>query len=231
MLNDFFRGIFDTDMTSVISVGSFLLCLVCSLVIGLIFTAVYIHGSRCSRSFAVTLALLPAVVCVVIMMVNGNVGTGVAVAGTFSLVRFRSVPGTAREIVILFLAMGSGLLTGMGYLGYALLFAVLISAVNVLYDHLGFGLGKKAALHKTLHITIPEDLDYTGVFDDLLRKYTSSWELVQVKTTNMGSLFRLTYNLTLRSAGTEKELIDQLRCRNGNLEITVSRQETTVYEL
>lgn len=208
MLDTLFSGLFDTDMTSVITVSDFLLCVGCSLVIGLLFAAMYMFRTRYTKSFVVTLALLPAVVCVVIMMVNGNVGTGVAVAGAFSLVRFRSVPGTAKEIGILFLAMGAGLIAGMGYLGYAFLFSVILSGVCMLYSYLDFGSKKKAALYKALHITIPEDLDYTGVFDGLFADYASSWELVQVKTTNMGSLFRLTYNLTLRKAASEKELID-----------------------
>ena len=127
--------------------------------------------------------------------------------------------------------MGTGLVVGMGYLAYALLFAAVLSAISMLYSRLSLGARKKAAQYKTLHITIPEDLDYTGVFDDLLREYATEWELVQVKTTNMGSLFRLTYHLTLRSAGREKELIDKLRCRNGNLEINLTRQETLVGEL
>ena len=231
MPENLFRGLFDTDMTQVIPVGDFLLCVVSALAIGLILALAYMHRTRCTKSFVATLALLPAVVCVVIMMVNGNVGTGVAVAGTFSLVRFRSVPGTAKEIGIIFLAMGAGLIAGMGYLAYAFLFALVLCGAGLLYSRLGLGSGKKASLHKTLHITIPEDLDYPGVFEELLGEYASSWELTQVKTTNMGSLFRLTYDLTLREAGTEKQLIDKLRCRNGNLEITMSRQETGVYEL
>ncbi len=228
---DFFRGLFDTDMTSVINVTDFLLCIGCSLIIGLILALGYMYRTRYTKSFVVTLALLPAVVCVVIMMVNGNVGAGVAVAGAFSLVRFRSVPGTAKEISMLFLAMGAGLIAGMGYLGYALLFSVLMCVISLIYNRLGFGAAKNAALYKTLTITIPEDLDYTGVFEEILSNYASSYELVRVKTTNMGSLFRLTYNLTLRSAEAEKEMIDKLRCRNGNLEISVSRQETTMTEL
>ena len=231
MPENLFRGLFDTDMTQVIPVGDFLLCVVSALAIGLILALAYMHRTRSTKSFVATLALLPAVVCVVIMMVNGNVGTGVAVAGTFSLVRFRSVPGTAKEIGIIFLAMGAGLICGMGYLAYAFLFALLLSAANLLYSHFDFGAGKRAARYKTLHITIPEDLDYTGVFDGILKKYAASWEVVQVKTTNMGSLFRLTYNLELRRPDKEKELIDKLRCCNGNLEISISRQETTVYEL
>lgn len=231
MLDSFFRGLFDTDMTSVISVSDFLLCIGCALVIGLILAFSYMYRSRYTKSFILTLALLPAVVCVVIMMVNGNVGAGVAVAGAFSLVRFRSVPGTAREITMLFIAMGSGLIAGMGYLGFALLFTIIMCVLSVIYNRLDFGAKKNAAMYKTLNITIPEDLDYTGVFEDILNEYTTSSELVRVKTTNMGSMFRLTYNLTLKDATKEKEMIDKLRCRNGNLEITVSKQETTVAEL
>ena len=228
MLESIFRGLFDSDMTRVISVSDFLLCIGCSLLIGLILAFGYMYRARYTKSFIVTLALLPGVVCVVIMMVNGNVGAGVAVAGAFSLVRFRSVPGTAKEITMLFLAMGAGLIVGMGYLGYALLFTMIMCVLTILYNHLDFGTGKNAAVYKTMNITIPEDLDYTGVFEDVLKEYTSAWELVRVKTTNMGSLFRLTYNLTLKDPSREKEMIDKLRCRNGNLEITVSRQETTV---
>lgn len=231
MPENLFRGLFDTDMTQIITVPEFLACVLSALLIGLMLAGTYMLHARCTKSFAATLAILPGVVCVVIMMVNGNVGAGVAVAGAFSLVRFRSVPGTAREIGALFLAMGTGLICGMGYIAYAFLFAVLLSAACLLYARFDFGAGKRAALYKTLHITIPEDLDYTGVFDDILKEYASSWEVVQVKTTNMGSLFRLTYNLVLRRADREKEFIDKLRCRNGNLEISISRQETTVYEL
>lgn len=231
MLNQMFRGIFDTDMTNVIAVQDFLLCVGCSLVIGLILAVAYMCGTRYTKSFVATLAILPAVVCVVIMMVNGNVGTGVAVAGAFSLVRFRSAAGSAKEIGAIFLAMGTGLVAGMGYLGYAFLVAVLLGRVSLLYHRLDFGAGKKQDRYKTMHITIPEDLDYSGVFDKILQKYTTECELVQVKTTNMGSLFRLTYNLTLRSGDQEKEMIDKLRCRNGNLEITVSKQETIIGEL
>lgn len=231
MLNTLFDGIFDTDMTSTIAVSDFLLCVVCALIIGLILSAAYMYRTRYTKSFVATLALLPAVVCVVIMMVNGNVGTGVAVAGAFSLVRFRSVPGSAKEIGAIFLAMGTGLIVGMGYLGYAVLFAVILGAVTILYSSMDFGASKKASLYKTLHITIPEELDYTDVFDEILKEYASDCELTQVKTTNMGSLFRLTYNLTLRSLEQEKELIDKLRCRNGNLEITISKQETVIGEL
>lgn len=231
MLESLFTGLFDTSTASVIAVTDFLLCLGCALAIGLIIAFGYMYRSRYTKSFIVTLALLPAVVCVVIMMVNGNVGAGVAVAGAFSLVRFRSVPGTAREITMLFLAMGAGLICGMGYLAFALLFTVLMCALSILYSHLDFGTKKNAAVYKVLNITIPEDLDYSDVFDSILKKYTTSYELIRVKTTNMGSLFRLTYNLALKDPAKEKEMIDKLRTLNGNLEITVSRQDTMVTEL
>jgi hypothetical protein len=206
-------------------------CVCCALIIGLFLAFAYMYRIRYTKSFVATLAVLPAVVCVVIMMVNGNVGVGVAVAGAFSLVRFRSVPGSAKEIGAIFLAMGTGLVVGMGYLGYGILVALLLGSVNMIYNCVGFGAGKKAELYKTLHITIPEDLDYTGVFEEILQTYTSQYEVVRVKTTNMGSLFKLTYNLTLKNKEQEKEFIDELRCRNGNLEITMSKQETAIGEL
>ena len=231
MLENLFKGLFDSDLVSVISVTDFLLCLGGSLVLGLIMAFAYMYRTRYTKSFVITLALLPAVVCVVIMMVNGNVGTGVAVAGAFSLVRFRSVPGTAKEICTLFLAMGAGLIAGMGYLGFAALFTVIMSIIFVLYNLLDFGAKKNADAYKTFSITIPEDLDYSGVFDDIFAEYTVSHDLARVKSTNMGSMFKLTYNAVLRDASREKEMIDKIRCRNGNLEITVSKQETTVTEL
>lgn len=231
MLEQTLSGLFDTSMTNVISLGDFLLCVVCALAVGLLLAACYMYRTRYTKSFVATLALLPSVVCVVIMMVNGNVGAGVAVAGAFSLVRFRSVPGTAKEIGAIFLAMGTGIIVGMGYLGYAILCAAVLGGASALYSRLDFGCTKKSALHKTLQITIPEDLDYTGVFDDILRQYASEYELVQVKTTHMGSLFRLTYHMTLRAANQEKQFLDELRCRNGNLEISVSKQVTETGEL
>ena len=231
MLNTLFKGVFDSEAASVISISDFLLCLAVSLLVGLVLAGAYTVRNRYTKSFFMTLAVLPAVVCVVIMMVNGNIGTGVAVAGAFSLVRFRSAPGTAREICAIFLAMCTGLIAGMGYLGYAVLFALILSGVTMAYNCLNFGSKKHEERYKVLHITIPEDLDYTGVFDDVLAEYTQSHELEQVKTANMGSLFKLTYNIVLKNSEAEKELIDKLRCRNGNLEISVSQKETVSYEL
>lgn len=224
----FFQSIFSV---STVSASSFMACLGIALAAGLILVHTYARQSNCSKGFAVAVSLLPAVVCVVIMMVNGNVGAGVAIAGAFSLVRFRSVPGTAKEICIIFTAMAAGLMAGMGYLALTLIFSFVLSVAYLLFSKLTFGIQNRSALNKCLRITIPEDLDYSGVFDEIFADYASTWELTQVKTSNMGSLFRLCYHLTLFNANTEKELIDKLRCRNGNLEIVISSQETDATEL
>ena len=230
MLNSLFSGLFDSQTTSVISIGNFLLCVGLSLLLGIISALSYTFKTRYTKSFLLTLAILPAVVCVVIMMVNGNIGTGVAVAGAFSLVRFRSAPGTAKEIGMLFLAMSSGLIAGMGYLAYAVLFTVIMCLVCMLYSSLKIG-EKRISSYKTMAVTIPEDLNYTEIFDDILKQYASSYELKKVKTTNMGSMFKLTYDIELKDKKLEKEMIDAIRVRNGNLEISVSNQEVPNSEL
>lgn len=231
MPDSLFRGIFDSSLADTIDPADFLLCIGVSLLLGLLLCAMTMWRSRFSRSLMVTLAILPAVVCVVILMVNGNVGTGVAVAGAFNLVRFRSAPGSAREIGALFVAMGTGLITGMGYLGYGALFTLILGAAMMLYNALSLRAESKGATERTLHITIPEDLDYAGVFDPVLAKYTRSCRLEQVKTTNMGSLIKLTYDLVLRDPAQEKSLIDQLRLRNGNLEISLGHQDSATATL
>ncbi len=230
-MDKLFQGLFAGELAPVISVTDFLLCLGVSLALGLLIAAICGSRSRHSQSLLITLALLPAVVCVVIMMVNGNIGAGVAVAGAFSLVRFRSAPGSAKEIAIIFLAMGAGLICGMGYLAFAVLFTVIMCAALLLCNLWASYAHKTDGNFKIVKITIPEDLDYTGAFDDIFTVYTSSYTLSQVKTTNMGSMFRLTYEITLLDPAREKEMIDSIRLRNGNLEVMVSRQETTAAEL
>ena len=231
MPSNIFKGLFDSEYAAVISVTDFLICIGSAILLGLLLAFAFSIKSRFTKSFVTTLALMPAIVCVVIMMVNGNVGTGVAVAGAFSLVRFRSAPGTAREIAAIFLAMGTGLICGMGYIGYAALFTVIMGVLFALYNIFDLGVSRRMSINKSVRITIPEDLDYTTVFDDIFKEYTTSCQLVKIKTTNMGSMFRLTYNLTLRDAAKEKEFIDKLRTRNGNLEIMVSREELQTGEL
>ena len=226
----FFDSIFNTGSTSTINPLDFLLCIGVSLLVGVILAGLYMFGTNYTKSFVVTIALMPAVVCAVIMMVNGNIGAGVAVAGAFSLVRFRSAPGSAKEICTIFIAMGAGLISGMGYLAYSVIFAVILGIISSLLDKMNFGRGRMA-LYKTLKITVPEDLNYEGVFDGILERFTDKYELVKVKTTNMGSLYKLTYDITMKDAALAKDMIDELRVRNGNLEITLSRQETAKSEL
>lgn len=228
MLEMIFNGVFDHELVTTIALWEFLLCVGVSLVIGLALCLMMLWRTRTSVGFTVTLATLPAVVCVVIMIVNGNVGTGVAVAGAFSLVRFRSTPGSAKEIGAIFVAMGVGLMAGMGYLGYAALFALVMGGVTMVYHGIGFGSRNCGLRCRTLHITIPEDLDYTGVFDPVFQEYVTESELKQVKTTNMGSLFKLTYDLTLKNIEQERDLINALRQRNGNLEVSICQQETGI---
>ena len=230
LLSSIFTGVFEANQSTSLVFSQFLLCLFAALVLGLIIATVYKSINSTSQSFAITLALLPAVVAVVIMMVNGNVGTGVAVAGAFSLVRFRSQPGTAKEIAMLFLAMGAGLMCGMGYLIYALVFSVVLILALLALTKIGFGTECDCE-EKALRITIPESLNYSEVFDDVLEKYTSKSKLVSVKTTNMGSMFKLNYSVVLKDPSQEKAFIDALRVRNGNLEISVSDQESKCNEL
>ncbi len=212
----------ESIISTQLTLSAFLICTLTSLVLGIGIAFVGMYRSRSTQSFAVALAILPVVVQLVIMLVNGNVGAGVAVAGAFSLVRFRSVPGTAREIGVLFMAMAIGLATGMGYVGLAAISFVIISAVILLLTATGFG--KTPAAERSLKITIPENLDYEGLFDDILAKYAKSYSLMKVKTTNMGTLYELQYSIVLKDENVPKQFLDELRCRNGNLNIVCGRE-------
>lgn len=207
-----------------ITLQVFLICTVISLVLGLGTAMLCMYKSRYTQSFVVTLAMLPAVVQVVIMLVNGNIGAGVAVAGAFSLVRFRSAPGSAREIGMIFLAMAIGLATGMGYVVLAVAFFLIMAAFVVILGAVQFGSSNE--YERELKITIPETLDYEGLFDDLFQKYTRSAQLYRVKTSNMGTLYEVDYHIVLKTERIPKEFLDELRCRNGNLNIVCGRVTT-----
>ena len=211
----------DSIISSEITLTIFLLCSAASVLLGVAAALVMTKSSRSSQSFTITVALLPLAVQMVIMLVNGNLGAGVAVAGAFSLVRFRSVPGSAREISAIFFAMTLGLATGMGYLGLAALFFVIFAAVMLLLSALKFGRGDEA--ERILKIIIPESLDYDGLFTDVFDQYLRSCTLEQVKTTNMGTLYELHYRVVFRQPQLAKEFLDALRCRNGNLTISCAR--------
>ena len=228
MLNNLFKGIFDSASVTVIPAADFLLCVGVALVIGGLIALTASRRTGYTNSFLVSLFALPALSCVVIMMVNGNVGAGVATAGAFSLVRFRSAAGSAKEIALIFLAMVAGLIAGMGYLAYGVLFTLILCALFLIMGHLD---PAAKGLKKTLRITIPENLNYEGVFDGLLNKYCTAWKLDHVKTTNMGSMFKLRYELTMRPGVSEKDMIDQLRLHNGNLEITLAQAANAASDL
>lgn len=214
------NSILGTELT----LTSFLICTGVSLLLGVGTALVAGYRSRSTQSLAVTLAILPAVVQAVIMLVNGSIGAGIAVAGAFSLVRFRSAPGTAREIAAIFLAMAIGLATGMGYVGLAVQLFLILAGAMLALTALRFG--QKEDAGRILKITIPEDLDYDGLFDDLFERYTTAHTLEKVKTTNMGTLYELRYRITLRQEPVPKVFLDELRCRNGNLNITCCREES-----
>ena len=214
----------DSIISSEITLDAFLICTAVSLVLGLGLAFVACYREKTSSSLAATLVVLPAAVQIVIMLVNGNIGAGVAVAGAFGLVRFRSLPGTAREIAVIFIGMTIGLATGMGFVVLAVLTFVLLGGMLVLLSLLGFG--QKGGDVRTLKIVIPENLDYDGLFDDILAQYTQGCELVKVKTSNMGTLYELEYAITLPGKTVPKAFLDELRCRNGNLNITCSRETT-----
>ena len=224
MLEQIFGNVLDSSVTSTLDIGSFLISVGAALVLGLIMALAYTYRTNYSKGFVVTLATLPAIVAVIIMMVSGSLGAGVAVAGTFSLVRFRSAPGSAKEISAIFLAMAAGLACGMGFPAYRALFTVIMCVVNLIYAVSGFGGKKQIELARTLSVTVPEDLNYGEIFDDIMEKYTTEWKMMKVKTTNLGSLNRLTYDIVLKEAKSEKPMIDELRTRNGNLEINMSVQ-------
>jgi hypothetical protein len=201
-----------------VTLGAYLISLGLALLCGLIVLLATSVRNRISKSFAITVFLLPAIVHTVIIMVNGNIGTGIAVAGAFSLVRFRSVPGRAREIASIFLSMTAGLTCASGYVAIAVLFTALISVIMLVFSLIPI----KREREYELHITVPESLNYYGAFDSIFKEYTRSAKLVKSKTSNMGSLYKLTYIVDLKNPADSKNMIDSLRERNGNLEIALN---------
>ena len=214
-----------TDLT----LAQYLILTGASLILGLISALVYMYRNTYTKGFVLALVLLPTVVQTVILLVSGNLGAGVAVAGTFSLVRFRSVPGGAREIAAIFAAMAIGLATGMGYIAVAALMTLVVALASLAMVRFRFG--EQDANNRRLRVTIPESLDYAAVFDDVFASFTTHAELKKVKTTNLGSMFELQYEVTLRDPMQEKSFIDALRVRNGNLNILLSRTPQNSEEL
>lgn len=203
--------------------AQFLLCILCGLFVGSLTAVLYAMHNEHSTSLISTIVMLPAVVSVIILAVNDSIGTGIAVVGAFALIRFRSAPGKAKEIGAIFISMAAGLLIGVGYLGYAILFTIIVGIFYAVYQL--YSEKEEAIAERKLNITIPEDLDYVTVFDDLFEKYTESHRLVRVKTMNMGTMFRLSYIVRMLADVNEKEMIDAIRCRNGNMEVSLAEYE------
>lgn len=213
-----------TNITSGLTVEEALVCTIISLLLGFVIAITYMASGSYTKNFVITLVLLPALVQIVIMMVNGNLGTSVAVLGTFSLVRFRSVPGSSKEISNIFFAMAVGLATGMGFLSFAVFITILLAITFLIISKTRFG--EERQQKKILKITIPENLEYEGVFNDIFESFTVNHELEKIKSTNLGSMFELSYQIQLKKEIKEKEMLDAIRCRNGNLTVLLSKKVT-----
>ncbi len=211
---------FESVLNGTLDLEGMLICFISSIVLGIIIALIYINTSKHNKNFSITLTILPILVCVIIMLVNGNLGTSIAIVGAFSLVKFRSIPGNSKEIVMIFYAMTIGLILGTGYIFFAVITTIIIGLLIFILFKINFGDTNKS--DRILKILIPEDLDYEDVFDDTLKKYTKSYTLEKIKTTNMGSLYELTYKVEVVNIN-EKEFIDELRIKNGNLKIMLSR--------
>ena len=220
---ELFANIFTTPM----SIGTYLISGAMALICGLLTAIASSVKQRITKSFFITLTVLPFAVQTVILMVNGSVGTGIAVAGAFSLVRFRSVPGKARDIVSVFVAMTAGLTCASGFVGIGVLFTLVACAVMVAFSFVKMSSDRELELR----ITVPENLNFTGAFDEIFEKYTRKAVMLNLKTTNMGSLYKLTYKIQMKNDKEIRAFIDDLRVRNGNLEISVLKMEGSAEEL
>jgi hypothetical protein len=223
-----FESIFTaTASDNAISITSSLVGIAVAIVLGIVISCVYMYICKkdgYSKSFIIGLVILPAIVAVVILLIGSNVARAFSMAGAFALVRFRSAPGNARDISVVFFAMASGLACGLGYVVFACIFVVIMLAVLLVLNAVHFAESKE--VKKQLKITIPETLNYTNTFDDIFDKYLTSRTLKKVRTTNMGTMFELTYNVNMKNDIDEKNFIDELRTRNGNLNIIMGIAET-----
>lgn len=215
----------------VITYKEVFICLGVALLCGIIFSSMCFFRTKSTKSFLIATSILPMVVALVILLVNGNIGAGVAIAGAFSLVRFRSSPGTAKEISVIFIAMAAGLAFGMGYLGYGAIFMLITGIVLMIMEGIRIWDVKPIFNEKRIRITLPEDLDYSAIFDDIFEKYTTKYEVVRMQTTNLGSMFKVYYDVVMKNVKDEKDMVDEIRQRNGNLEVVVQRTDYRKNEL
>ena len=215
------EALFTTGTSSTITTPMAFFYTIMAGVLGVLISLTYLKTGKVSKNFARTLIILPMLVCVVMLVVNGNLGTSVAIVGAFSLIRFRSLQGNSRDIAFVFFAMTIGLTCSVGYLVFAIGIAVLVCFVLFLLQVAHYG--EQKICEKELKVTIPENLDYSGIFDDIFAEYTSKCKMVRVKTTNMGSLYEVTYHMEMNDDTKEKQMIDDIRCRNGNLTVICGR--------
>ena len=213
--------LFHSVLSDGFSIEIYLLCLLFAGLCGVVAALALSRESTASRSFLISLVVLPVIVTTVILMVNGNVGTGIAVAGAFSLVRFRSAAGKARDISAIFMVMTAGLACSSGYIAIALLFTLIASGMILVLSRIPMSCDRFV----TLHITVPESVHFANAFDDIFEQYTKSRKLTKAKTSNMGSLYKLDYKIEMKNPSAAQEFLDALRCRNGNLEIALLNAE------
>ena len=214
------KSIFTDTVSSSVSIEAMLICTLVSIILGIVIAFTHKATSKYSKNFLITLAILPVLVQIIMIMVNGNLGTSLAIAGAFGLVKFRSLPGTSKEILSVFFAMSIGLATGMGHIFLASMMTIIISICIILLCKIK--MFNPNNTEKILKIIVPESLDYTNMFDDIFASFTKAVKLEQAKTINMGSLFELTYRVSLKSDSNEKEFIDAIRVKNGNLKVALS---------
>lgn len=214
---------FNSIINGTLSLSSVSICIISAIILGMIISFVYMKTTKYSKNFAITIVMLPLLVGVVMMMVNGNLGTSIAILGAFGLVRFRSIPGTSKEIATVFWTMAVGLAIGMGQIFFAGLITAIIAILVFILSYTKFGESDNKP--RILNIAIPEDLDYDEVFDEIFNKYTKKYELIKVNTADLGSIYELRYEVVMNNNVKEKDFIDELRVRNGNLKISMHRQK------
>ena len=222
-------SLFSSIFTSTFTLGQFLIAVLASMVLGFVVSIYYMFRNTCSKSFVPSLILIPAIECVVIIMINGNMGAGIAVAGSFALIRFRSARGSAKDLTAIFMAMAIGIICGTGYIGIAVLFTLIVCAVGMFLSFVKYG--EFDGKMRYLKITVPENLNYDEAFEEVLDNYCSSYEIEKVKTLSLGSLFRVDYSIVMKDTSKIKAMIDDLRIRNNNLEIVCGKEAVSKEEL
>ena len=222
-------SLFSSIFTSTFTVGQFLIALCASMVLGFVLSIYYMFHNTYSKSFVPSLILIPAIECVVIIMINGNMGAGIAVAGSFALIRFRSARGSAKDLTAIFMAMAIGIICGTGYIGIAVLFTLIVCVIGMLLSLVRFG--ECDGKMRYLKITVPENMNYDEAFEEVFNKYCSNYELEKVKTLSLGSLFRVEYSIVMRDVSKLREMINELRIRNNNLEIVCGKEAISKEEL